>query len=149
MNLEELNKSIKEVEGQLQNLRNEKYRLKEDKIQLDKKESEKNIGRCFVRNNKGNLSYFKIVNTSEIEYEYRIGSSFDETLFPTIMFKYPYDNSKCPFTEEDLRINKHKIFIPGFLDEGEYEEITNEEYIEKFKEINVKWINYISNLNKI
>lgn len=142
--LEEINQEIKEIDKKTQELRNKRFRLSEDKLLLVKEESKKHIGICFKRNDKDKVSYFKIVDISEENYEIHRGNEFDENLYPTVMFKYPYDNSKCPFLEEDLRIYGKKIFIPGFSDQGTYEEITNEEYIEKLKEVNEAWFNYIS-----
>lgn len=142
-NSEKLKQEIKDIDKEIQELRNKKYKLNEDKVVLDKKESEKKIGKCFKRTDDESIAYFKVVDTSEIEYEYRIGSSFDVSLYPTIMFRYPYDFSKCPFVETDLRINIDRIFIQGFMDNGDYEEISNEEYMKKFKEVNNDWINNI------
>jgi len=144
--LEGIKKEIKDIDEKMQELRNKRFRLSENKLLLNKEESKKNISRCFKRTNKDKISYFKIVDISEEIYELHRGSEFDENLYPTIMFQYPYDNSKCVFIEEDLRICGKKIFIPGFNDQGIYEEITNDEYIEKLKEVNNEWINCISGI---
>jgi hypothetical protein len=147
-NLEEIKQEIKDIDTQMQELKNKRFRLSEDKLLLNKEESKKNIGRCFKRTNKDKVSYFKIMDISEEIYEIHRGSEFDENLYPTIMFKYPYDNTKCPFVEEDLRIYGKKIFIPGFSDQGIYEEIANDEYIEKLKRVNSDWISSLENNSK-
>jgi len=140
---ENIKQEIKDIDKQIQELRNKRYKLNEDKVVLDKKESKNKIGKCFKRTDKDTLSYLKIIDISEENYEIHGGSNFDENLYPTIMFKYPYDSSKYPFIEEDLRIYNDRIFIPGFIDKGDYEEITSEEYMEKFKEVNKGWVDNI------
>ena len=147
--LEEVTKELKELEKQSDLFRRSISSLQSKKVKLTQEKCKDNIGRCFKRastSREGGITttYCKVVSTDEIHYE-RMGLSFNEFQYPSLWFQYPYNNSKLPFYKENLfsgAWGKGNTCLMG----GDYVEISQEEYLEKFNKVNLEWISHIDNI---
>ena len=147
--LEEVTKELKELEKQSDNFRQSINHIKSRKIRLLQEKCKDNVGRCFkrVKTSRDGVTittYCKVVNTDNIHYD-SIGISFNEFQYPALWFEYPYDNSKLPFYEDNLFSGAWGKGRNLFAD-GKPEEISQEEYIEKFNKVNLEWISHINNI---
>lgn len=149
MNLKEEFQSIKEELDEtclrLRELENKKYFLNSKYVKLLKKQCEENIGRCFKQLENGKtIAYCKIINIDKIENT-RSGLTFNEYQYPAVWFEYPYNNSKMPFYEDNLFSAAWGVGYDavGDINKISYEEISKEEFLERFSEINDLWIHEI------
>lgn len=128
--VEILEKDMKEINTNIQSLRNQYYVLNKSYIELKKKECEEYIGKCFNKEKK----YYMIIDTDDIIYSMYREPSFNQYQYKVIEFEYPYNNSFVP-------INKTKIFF-NFKNNkiNELEEISKEEFLLKLSKINHDWL---------
>ncbi|AEB77244.1 hypothetical protein [Clostridium botulinum] len=130
------------IDKNLQKLENQRYSINKEYINLLQEECKKNIGRCFKRMKNGVISYCKIIDIDEPILTIS-NYCFNEHQYPALWFNDSYKSSlHCPFYKENLfsgAWGKGNDII-GNLNGITYEEISNTEYMEKFKEINDKWI---------
>ena len=137
---------ICKIDDEKRVLSNSQFLLKEEYISLKQEKAKDNIGRCFkeFKNNKV-IGYYKIINIDEVLYQNGF-KDFNEYQYPSIYFKYPYDNSLMPFTEELLfsgAWGKGNDFV-GDYHKITHDEISKEEFTKTFNEVNSKWIIKIS-----
>ena len=139
---EELNKikdKLYKADNNIRELRNERYRINEQYTKLLQEECKKEIGRCFKKMKHCKVvSYYKIIDIDKADDQH-----FNEYQYPALWFKYPYNQSLNPFYEDDLFAGAWGKGNNSFdkMNGIEYEEISNEEFMEKFKEVNDKWVN--------
>lgn len=144
--LEELKEELHNVNDEILELKKRAREIEGKYTLLIKEDCKKNIGRCFKKLVKGTaVSYCKVVDIDRNN-----GTHFNKYQYPSLFFKYPYNNSTEPFYEDDL--------FSGVWGDGnntleklqgvEYEEISNEEFMVRLKEINEQWTNKIENISK-
>jgi hypothetical protein len=141
--LKEINKKLDAVNKKRMDSSNELYELNEKRIALLQEKSRENIGRCFIQLIGGKvIAYFKIIDIDSVKYNMSGPRSFNEYQYQAICFMYPYEGEFTPF-------NKVQFFSAawgkgydtlGDLKGITYKEITNEEFMEKFNEVNAAWI---------
>ena len=126
---------------------NEISSLNERYIVLSQEKCRENIGRCFIKMQDSKIiSYCRVIDIHEVTYQMHVGSSFNAYQYPSMWFKYPYNDSLVPFYEKDL--------FSGAWGDGHdpmsranktsYVEIDNEEFSKKFKEVNDLWIDKVT-----
>lgn len=148
MEFANVKKELKEIQEQIRILKNKEYELNINYTKSLKEESKKNIGRCFKKLIKGKVTaYCQIINIDKGFFDDRGNEYFNQCQYPSLWFSYPYQNYKMPFYRDDLFSG---AWGKGndFLDESRgitYEEITKEEFNEKFLEVNSLWIEKIKN----
>lgn len=126
--IEKKEAEIKEISKVLQDYKNKDYTLTKELNELKMEECKKRIGRCFI---KGNMVY-RITEIDDFKH-YMNGPTtfFNEYLYKTIAFEYPFNNSLIPFKGE--KINLCSSFITA------YKEISKEEFDKMFTEVNEAW----------
>lgn len=130
----ELYNNISSIDKQISKLNNDRYSLNEQYVKQLYKECQSNIGRCFINKVSDDKTvYYIIINTEEVNYQMRLGSSFNEYRYDVMKFECPYNNSKLPFIEDNIHLNS--LLKSGFL-----VEIDKELFNEKIKEVNNSWI---------
>lgn len=146
MEFENVKKDLREIQDQIRELKNKEYKLQGQHLELLQEKCRKNIGRCFKKIKKGEVaSYCRIIDIDKPIPQMHGQPHFNEYQYPSLWFKYPYNGSKMPFIEKDLFSG---AWGKGnnFLDESRgitYEEISKEEFNEKFIEVNSAWIEKI------
>jgi len=148
--LELLNKKLKKIDDKFSALRNDRYKINNDYVELKKKKCRDNIGRCFKKM-KGDkiLSYCKIVDIDNPHCTMHDGTSnFNEHQYPSIWFASPYIGAKEPFVVDNLFSGAwgEGNDMLGKINNISYIEITNEEYFEVFNLVNSAWIEKIKTL---
>jgi len=137
---------LKVIQNENTKYNNEKYILERKYLELLQDKCKENIGRCFKKIQNGEvISYCRIINIDKAIPQMRGNPLFNECQYPSIWFKYPYNNSKIPFYENDLFSGAwgNGNDILGKCRGIEYEEISSEEFIEKFEEVNELWVDKI------
>ena len=134
---------LREVQKQISELRNKEYTLNSKYTELLKENCREHIGRCFKKM-KGNkiLKYCKIIGIDKPVKGVNGEMQFNQYQYPALWFSYPYNGDKMPFYEDNI--------FSGVWGEGNdivsnlqgvtYEEITAEEFQERFNEVNTAWI---------
>lgn len=152
---EEFNNKFNNIKDKHNNLRekrqklaNEEYIIRKEYGELIRLKSKQNIGRCFKKLKNNNvIAYCKVIDIDKGEIV-RDSDLFNQYRYPSLWFKYPYNNSIEAFYKDNIfsgawgQGNDITSEINGIT----YEEIDNCEFIEKFKEINKLWLQRISEL---
>lgn len=125
---------IKEIDSKILSLKNERYILNKEYIELKHEECQKHIGRCFLEHG----FYSMIIDTDNISFSIN-GGDFNEYQYKIISFAYPYDNDLMPIFEDKVYFNFNKNLLSG------REEVTKEEFMLKFNEVNKQWLEKLSN----
>lgn len=138
MNKEE---QLNQLDKQIIELKNKRYRLKEELIKEQYIKCQKNKERCFKTTLYGygdglHTTYYKIIATQEIEYQMRGGSYFNNNEYQCLVFNYPYNNKINTFILDDIN-----IFYK--LNNKEIEEISLEEFNSMLIRVNNEWIKTI------
>lgn len=145
--LEKIKIEIKTINNQLTELKNKEYKLNDEYTEIVKEKCRENIGRCFKKIKDGNIiSYCKIVEIDKPVPNIDRRIYFNDHQYPSIWFKYPYKDSKIPFYIDDLFSGAwgNGNDIMGKINNITYEEISKEEFIEKFNEVNLVWVEEIN-----
>lgn len=135
-NLNLIEKEMKDIDKNIQSLKKRHYLLNKDYIKLKQEECKKHIGRCFVK--KG--CYYMIIDTDEIISSLYGGPSFNQYQYKVISFEYPYNNSLKPITSNKIYFNFEKNKL------NDKNEITKEEFMLKFEEVNQQWLKKLNEL---
>ena len=150
--LKALEKEMKLIEKELAELKLEKsnmdeaYKQKNNEYITKLSESCKvNIGRCFKKIKGNEIVYYKVIDIDKIDMAITSELMFNEYQYPTLNFKYPYDNSFKPFNIKSLYINGKEIGN-RFNDDVEFIEIDNNEFNEKFNSVVLLWMNKIKTI---
>ena len=142
MTIEELEIERKQVNNEWQELRNKQYNVEKEYQELVQEKCKKNIGRCFKKL-KGEkvISYCMIINIDKVKSQMNGLPLFNEYQYPAIWFNYPYKNSKMPFHEDDIFSGAwgNGNNIVDKMNGVSYLEISKEEFISKFNEVNQAW----------
>ena len=143
MTIEELEIQRKQVNNEWQELRNKQYIIEKEYQELIQRRCKENIGRCFkkLRGEKV-ASYCIIINIDKPKSQLNGSPLFNEYQYPAMWFNYPYKNSKMPFYEDDIFSGAWSkgVNIVDKMNDISYVEISKEEFLEKFNEINQAWI---------
>ena len=146
-----INEELSEMENKTSPLLEKQKELKNKRIELLKLECKKNIGRCFKKlfNNKP-IEYCMLIDIYNPQvFDFHATSKFNEDKYFAIHFDYPYEgynsddaDTIIPFYQQEFQYN---TIDDRLFENSDYEEITKEEFMEKFKELSNKWINDIQN----
>ncbi len=124
--------TIKEIEIEIQRLRNLQDELSKQEIDEFKKQAIKNVGRCFIVNGK----YVKVIGTPQEQWQIYGRPIFNRYQYPALFLGYDEENSVIPFYYDAL--------FSGTWGDGhdplnkEVREISNFEFMEEFEQtINV------------
>ena len=113
--IEIVREQIKDIDKQISALSTQRGQLRKEETELFKPLAVNNIGRCFKSNR--NEAYYKIVDVPECGCIW----------YPVIIINEDEDEiGRVPFIDEEISMNS--------IDNGEYIEITAEEYQKKFDE---------------
>lgn len=134
--IKSLEQEMKSIDKDIQSLRNKYYILNKEHIKLKKEECEQHIGKCFVIEK----WYYMIVDTDDIISSLYGGPSFNPYQYKVIGFEYPYNNSLRPIISEKIFFNFEKKRL---IDK---KEITKEEFMLKFEEVNKQWLERLNQL---
>lgn len=124
--------TIKEIDRQIQELKNQRYELEKQEREEFKKEAIKNVGRCFIAEGQ----YVKVIGIPQEEYD-RIGEChFNQYQYPALFIGVNTKTFKTkledivPFYEDTLFSGAWGVGNNIF--NKEYKEITQEEFNAKF-----------------
>ncbi len=155
MNLSEIGKlkevefKRKEINDQITELKNKQWKIEGEYLKLIQEKCKENIGRCFKKMKNGQvLSYCKIIDIDKLEHRLYGQPLFNQYQYPTIWFWYPYNGSKMPFNENGIHSSAWREgndFVSE-LNGIYYEEISKEEFFEKFSEVNQEWVKKFSEI---
>lgn len=118
---------IKENNKSLTACKNKDYILQKELVKLQMEECKLKIGKCYVKEN----TVYRIIEIDDIRFHMDKPPSFNEYVYKTISFEYPFDNSLNPFKNREINL------CPGFI--TRYKEISKEEFNKKFIEVNEAW----------
>lgn len=139
--IDNIKKELNDIQDQISGLKNKEYEIKQGYTELLKQECKKDINRCFEKSRYGKVvAYCKIIGIDEPNI-CSTNEFFNEYQYPAIWFNYPYDDSYLPFYEDNLfsgAWGKGNDYL-GELNKIAYREITIDDFIEKFSEINNQW----------
>ena len=135
--MSDLKTQLREIDEQIQELRNKRYRLEKQDIMDFKEQAQANVGRCFLINGH---TYVKVVGVPQ-EINTMTGFSFDRYHYPALYLRYKTNDI------QRLRMNKVKPIFPFHEDTlssnawesgvdilgTRYEEITPEEFNTEFE----------------
>ena len=142
MEEDDIKQELNNIQDLIGNLKNEEYKIKQRYTELLKQECRKNINRCFEKSRNGKIiAYCKIIDIDKSNETMHGEIYFNEYQYPAIWFNYPYDDSYLPFYEDNLfsgAWGKGNDYL-GELNKIAYREITIDDFIEKFSEINNQW----------
>lgn len=129
---EKAKQELRNCDDKIGRLQGERYQINKKYLELLKGKCKESIGRCFkeVKEN-GNITYYKVIDIDKGIHTFH-GEEFNEYQYPSIYFEYPYNKSLIPFNDKDMFSREWG---------KSYEEITKDEFNEKFKEVNDQWIN--------
>lgn len=114
-------------------LSNKKYVIQKQYYEMLREKCKDNIGRCFKIGNK----YCMVTDIDKIHYN-RHNVSFNEFLGIGFSFIYPYNNLILPFEEDEIHLGNYEL--RKMLSGVDREEVSKEEFLEKFNEVNQLWI---------
>ena len=134
--MSDLKTQLREIDDQIQELRNKRYELEKQDIMNFKEQAKANVGRCFRNEN----HYIKIIGIPQEVYT-KTGIEFDRYNYPAFHLGYK------PNDVVRLTMYKLKQIIPFYEDtihssiwekrkyvlEHQYEEITPEEFNAEFE----------------
>lgn len=127
--IEDLEKAIKDNNDLIVIYKNNNYVLNEKLNDLKIKNCKLNIKKCYKKND----YYYMIIDIDDLITSMYGPPSFNEYVYKVIKFKYPYNDSLLPFEESEINL------CPAY--KNNYNEITLDEFNEKFNEVNQEWIN--------
>ena len=149
MTIEELEIERKMINEEWTDLRNKQYNIEKEYLDLIKEKCKENIGRCFKKfRGEKLLSYCIIINIDKPKSQMNGLPLFNEYQYPAIWFNYPYKNSKMPFHVDDIfsgAWGKGNNLVDK-LNDISYLEISKEEFLSKFNEINQAWIEKLTEI---
>lgn len=90
--------TIKEIEAEMQRLRNLRDELSKQEISEFKERAKENVGRCFVVN--GN--YVKVIGIPQEQWKLSGRPIFNEYQYPALYLGYDEDNNVIPFYYDTL-----------------------------------------------
>lgn len=143
MKLEELEIERKKINNEWTELRNRQYNIDKEYQELLQEKCKENIGRCFKKlRGERIIAYCIIIGIDKPKSQMNGLPLFNEYQYPAIWFKYPYKGSKMPFYEDEIfsgAWGKGNNFVDK-LNDVSYKEITKEEFLSKFNEVNQVWV---------
>lgn len=141
-----IKKQLRQKDEEISQLKNQRSKINKEYITKLKIQSRKNIGRCFKETKAGKIiSYCKIINIDKTYYPLSGDINFNEYQYPSIWFYYPYNHLVLPFYIENMfsgAWGKGHDHLAEF-NNIQYIEISQDEFNEKFKEVNKNWISYL------
>ena len=151
MSNDKLKARIKELENTIQDAQNKLYVLNEEYVENLKAECEKRIGETYkitynndIRSiNKGKTYYIMIIDTDEIQYRMIGNSHFNQYQYKVLIFSLDDVTKENPIQTEMRHlydIIERKIPREPFTSE----KISKEDFLDKLKEVQDKWIKNIS-----
>jgi len=143
MTSEELEIERKKINNEWTELRNRQYNVDKEYLELLQEKCKENIGRCFKKfRGEKLLSYCMIINIDKPKSQMNGSPLFNEFQYPAIWFNYPYKNSKMPFYEDDIFSGAwgKGSNIVDKLNNVSYLEISKDEFISRFDEVNQMWV---------
>lgn len=127
--------TIKEIDKQIQELKNQRYEIEKQEREEFKKEAIKNVGRCFIAEGQ----YVKVIGIPKEEYDSVGRCIFNQYQYPALYIGVntkPFEinfNNIVPFYTDTLFSGAwgvgHNIL------EKEYKEITQEEFNAEFERV--------------
>ena len=149
MTLEELEIERKQINNEWSELRNKQYNVEKEYQELLQKKCKENIGRCFKKfRGEKVIAYCMIINIDKPKSQLNGSPLFNEYQYPTMWFNYPYKNSKMPFYEDDIFSGAwgKGSNVVDKMNEVSYVEISKEDFMGKFNEVNQVWINKLQEI---
>lgn len=125
--------TIKEIEIEIQRLRNLQDELSKQEIDEFKEQAIKNVGRCFIVNGK----YVKVIGIPQEQWQISGRPIFNRYQYPALFLGYDEENSVIPFYYDTL--------FSGTWGDGhdplnkEVREISNSEFMEEFVTCNMEY----------
>jgi len=143
MTIEELEAERKQINNEWIELRNKQYIIEKEYQELLQEKCKVNIGRCF-RKLRGEkiVSYCMIINIDKAKSQMNGLPVFNEYQYPALWFSYPYKNSRIPFYEDDIFSGAwgNGNNIVDKMNDVLYLEISKDEFLSKFNEVNQAWV---------
>ena len=146
MSNDKLKAKIKELENTIQDAQNKLYVLNEEYVENLKAECEKRIGETYkitYNNDIRKTYYIMIIDTDEIQYRMIGNSHFNQYQYKVLIFSLDDITKEIPIQTEMRHlydIIERKIPREPFTSE----KINKEDFLEKLKEVQDKWIKNIS-----
>lgn len=122
--------TVKEIDDEMQRLRNLRYELEKQEISEFKEQAKQNIGRCFIVNGQ----YIKVIGIPQEEYRLSGSPIFNRYQYPALFLGYDVD-------EEPIIPFYYNTLFSGVWGNGhdmlhsEVKEISKEEFKQKFEQV--------------
>ena len=143
MTLEELKIERIKINNEWTELRNKQFNIEKEYLDLIQEKCKENIGRCFKKiKDEKIISYCIIIDIDKPKLQMNGSPLFNKYQYPAIWFNYPYKNFKMPFRVDDIFSGAwgEGSNLVDKLNDISYVEISKEEFLSKFKEVNQVWI---------
>lgn len=149
MTIEELEIERKKINNEWTELRNKQYEIEKQYLKLIQEKCKENIGRCFKKlSGEKVISYCRIIDIDKPKSQMNGLPLFNEYQYPAIWFKYPYKDSKMPFSVDNIFSGSWGKGgnIVDKMNGVSYIEISKEEFFSKFNEVNQAWIKRLAEI---
>lgn len=120
--------TLKEIDKQIQELKNQRYELEKQEREEFKKKAVENVGRCFITCGK----YAKVIDIPQEKLDNHFHIHFNEYQYPAIFIGREYPDDLIPFYSDYL-FSRGWSNAPCLVEK--YKEITQEEFNAEFDRV--------------